>query len=122
MEKMSHMPSEQIITDMEKFLNIASDKTRLKIMFSLLDESKCCCGCNSCGGCSHLECMIEKSVNDIVKDVNCSQSLVSHQLKVLKDAGYVSSKREGNKIFYSLKDGHIRLLLSVTYEHVLEEE
>lgn len=122
MDKMSKMPSDKVISDMEKFLNIASDKTRLKIMFSLLDESKCTCSCSSCGACNHLECMIEKSVNNIVKDVNCAQSLVSHQLKVLKEAGYVTSNRVGNRIFYSLKDGHIRLLLSVTYEHVLEEE
>lgn len=111
------------LEEVEKMLEIASDKTRLKIMFSLLDEDacphkeeECHCGC-----CSFLSCMKEKSVSEIVNEVNESQSLVSHQLRKLKDSNFVSSRKEGKNVFYRLKDGHIKQLLSVAIDHVMEE-
>ena len=114
---------EAYLDKVEKLLEIASDKTRLKIMFTLLDEDacphkneECHCGCCSC-----LTCMKEKSVNEIVSEVHESQSLVSHQLRKLKEANYVSSRKEGKNVFYCLKDGHIKQLLSVAIEHVMED-
>ena len=111
------------LEDIKKMLEIASDKTRLKIMFSLLNEDacphkeeECHCGC-----CSSLFCMKEKSVSEIVLEVNESQSLVSHQLRKLKDSNFVSSRKEGKQVFYRLKDGHIKQLLSVAIDHVMEE-
>lgn len=106
----------------EKLLNIASDYTRLRIMSSLLDESRCCCNCAECGACIHLHCMIEKCVGDICADIKASQSLVSHQLKVLKDANLVRSRKVGNKVFYALKDGHIKQLLKIAIDHIMEED
>ena len=97
--------NEDIIYKMRDMLSIASDMTRLKIMFSLLDEEK-----------------NEKCVSEIVEDTKASQSLVSHQLKVLKDFDLVSTRRDGKKIYYSLKDDHVRQLISVAYEHATEEE
>lgn len=116
--------NEAHLNKIENMLFIASDKTRLKIMFSLLDESSCPhkdskldCGCCHC-----LSCMKEKSVNEIVIETNESQSLISHQLKKLKDNNFVSTRKEGRKVFYCLKDGHIKELLSVALEHILEGE
>lgn len=117
------LPSEDVISKMRDMLSIASDMTRLKIMLCLLDESKCECGCkhSNCGNCVDRPCMIEKCVSEIVEDVKASQSLISHQLKVLKDFDLVSTRREGQKIYYSLKDGHVKQLLSVALEHAMEE-
>lgn len=64
--------------------------------------------------------MIEKSVSEIVALVGCSQSLVSHQLKVLKDNDIVKTRKDGLRVYYSLKDGHIKELLDLTLEHVEE--
>lgn len=115
----------ETINKMESLLMTASDKTRLKIMFALLDDSLCHCGhCeheHNCSSCSSLDCMIEKCVNDIANEINASQSLVSHQLKVLKDADLVGTRKEGTRVYYSLKDKHVRMLLGVAYEHVMEE-
>ena len=111
------------IKKMESLLETASDATRLKIMFALLDDDECCCGYDhECGACQSLNCMIEKCVNDIAAEIGASQSLVSHQLKVLKDADLVRTRKEKTKVYYSLKDKHVRLLLGVAYEHVMEEE
>ena len=64
--------------------------------------------------------MIEKCVSEIVETTGCSQSLVSHQLKVLKDADIVKTRRDGLKIYYSLKDAHVKELLNVVKDHVEE--
>ena len=96
------MPNEEVLEEMEAMLNIASDYTRLKIMYSLLNGEKC--------------------VSEIVSEIDASQSLVSHQLKVLKDAKLVSFKKEGTKVIYYLDDYHVRDLLNVVFDHVTEEK
>ena len=114
------------IKKMESLLMVASDATRLKIMLTLLDDSLCHCGhCeheHNCSSCTTLDCMIEKCVNDIASEIGASQSLVSHQLKFLKDADLVGTRKEGTKVFYFLKDKHVRLLIGVAYDHVMEDE
>lgn len=115
--------NEEILTKMRDMLSITSDMTRLKIMLCLLDEDLCSCKehkHSNCGMCEHRSCMIEKCVSEIMVDVGASQSLISHQLKILKDFDLVSTRREGKKIYYSLKDGHIKQLISVVYEHAKE--
>ena len=52
--------------------------------------------------------------------MNLSQSAVSHQLKLLKDAKLVRFRREGKIIFYSLDDDHVRTILSMGMEHIEE--
>ena len=112
------------ISKMQSLLETASDTTRLKIMLALLDDDLCCHGSEGhhCDDCKCLSCMIEKCVNDIANEIGASQSLVSHQLKVLKDADLVRTRKEKTKVYYSLKDKHVRLLLGVAYDHVMEDE
>lgn len=98
---MPAIPNDSIIDEMESLLNIASDFTRLKIMYTISEG--------------------EKSVNEIVSEVGASQSLVSHQLKILRKANLVSTRREGTHVFYALADDHVIALLNVVYEHVTEE-
>ena len=102
---MPKLPENKIISLMEEMLKVTADATRLKIMFALLDEEQ-----------------PEKCVNEIYTTIGASQSLVSHQLKVLKDADLVRTRKESTKVYYSLKDKHVRMLLGVAYEHVMEED
>ncbi len=99
---MSSLPSEKILDAMEDLLNVASDSTRLKIMLSISDE--------------------EHNVSEIVTMVGASQSLVSHQLEVLKKHRLVTMRKEGRKAFYILSDHHINELIKVVYEHVSEKK
>jgi len=113
----------QTIKKMERVLAVCADVTRLKIMLSLLDDRECTCCCGElccCSKCKTLSCMIERCVSEIVEDTKCSQSLVSHQLKVLKDLDLVKSRKDGLRVYYSLKDGHIKELLNLLKEHVEE--
>ena len=99
---MSSLPSEKILDAMEDLLSVASDSTRLKIMLSIADE--------------------EHNVGEIVTLVGASQSLVSHQLEVLREHRLASVRREGRKSYYILSDHHINELIQVVYEHVSEKK
>lgn len=113
------IPNYEIIDKMESMLNIASDSTRIKILYALLDDG---CGSDCHEECESCEKRVEKTVSEIIDEVNASQSLISHQLKVLKDARLIVSRKQGKNVFYSLCDRHVKLLLEVVYEHIMEEE
>ena len=46
----------------------------------------------------------EKTVNDLLKLCNLSQSAISQHLKILRENNILSFKREGKNIFYKTKD------------------
>ncbi len=94
------MPSEQVLERMESLLKIAGDFTRLKILYAIMDG--------------------EKSVGEIQEEAGVSQSLASHQLKVLKEENLLSMRKDGTKVYYVLADDHVRELLKVVYDHVQE--
>lgn len=115
------MPSIEVLEEMKKVYHIMDDITRLRILHTLFDECGCDCG-HDCASCECLHCKRERSVSDIVSMTGLEQSLVSHQLKALKDSHLVSARKEGTKVFYSLSDGHVRALLKMVFEHVMEEK
>ncbi|MCQ2799952.1 MAG: metalloregulator ArsR/SmtB family transcription factor [Bacilli bacterium] len=108
------------LEEMKKIYHIMDDITRLRILHTLFDDCGCVCD-KDCANCECLHCKRERSVSDIVTMTNLEQSLVSHQLKVLKDSGLIAPRKEGTKVYYSLADGHVRALLKMGYEHVVEE-
>ena len=62
----------------------------------------------------------ERSVSELQVASNVSQSAISHQLRLLRDRGLVSAKREGQRVIYSLADEHVVQLLHVGLEHAAE--
>lgn len=44
------------------------------------------------------------SVTEIYENLNIEQATASHHLNILKNKGILDSKREGKKIYYSLKN------------------
>ena len=64
----------------------------------------------------------EFSVTDITQRLDMNQSAVSHQLRILRDARLVRSRRDGKQIFYALDDDHVRTILFMGLEHVREAE
>ena len=53
----------------------------------------------------------EMSVQSILNTVGTTQSNVSQHLCLLKDKGIVSSRKEANRVYYSIKDDTIKKLL-----------
>ena len=64
---------------------------RYKIIMFLFNGKKCVC-----------------ELND---NVEFSQANLSQHLKILKDAGLVTTERDGSKIFYSLRNDDVRILV-----------
>lgn len=94
------IPPDEIAYDLAELYKVFSDTTRIRILYAL-----------SC---------TELCVYDISMVVGMSQSAISHQLRVLKQAKLVKYRREGKTVFYSLADKHIHTILSQGLEHVQE--
>lgn len=63
-------------------LKVLADETRLAVVEQLLDGSK--------------------HVSEINQSLDVEQTLLSHHLRVLRDAGIVTCEREGKHMLYSL--------------------
>ena len=48
-----------------------------------------------------------RNVSDLAEDVGLSQPAVSRHLKVLRDSGLVSGRREGHSVIYRLRDERV---------------
>ena len=97
MDKKRCCTSPQSANDLNKtveFLKIIAEKNRLKIICLLRKKIHCVC--------------------EIWEQLKLPQNLVSHHLKVLKDFGLISSKKEGLNVHYSINkenlDKHTSLL------------
>lgn len=88
------------LNDLSEFFKVMGDRTRLQILFALEQSELCVC--------------------DIASLLNLTKSAVSHQLKFLRTAKLVKSRREGKNIYYSLDDSHIQSLLDIGLEHIQE--
>lgn len=100
-EKLSKvMPDEDVLYEAAELLKVFGDSTRIRIIFVLCQNEMCVC--------------------DIAKLLGMTQSAISHQLRVLKEARLVTSRREGKTIFYSLCDDHVKTIFYHAMEHVME--
>lgn len=59
----------------------------------------------------HLSQTDEKSVSDLMLELDCEQSLLSHHLTDLRAKGILNSRRDGRKILYSINNEQIVPLL-----------
>ena len=94
------MPDEDELYDLAELFKVFGDSTRIRILFVLFGSEVCVC--------------------DLAETLNMTQSAVSHQLKILKQAKLVSSRREGKSVFYSLADEHVRTIIDQGREHIEE--
>ena len=60
----------------------------------------------------------ELCVQDIADGLAMTQSAISHQLRILKQAALVKCRREGKSMFYSLADCHVETILQQGLEHI----
>ncbi len=87
------------ILEIEKFSRILKDigePNRLKILCLLKNDPRCVC--------------------DIWQLLGLPQNLVSHHLRILKDLGLVSSKKEGLKNFYKLNKKVVKRYIKFLYK------
>lgn len=96
----TEQPSENLVNDLAEVFKVFGDSTRIKILWTLFDKEIC--------------------VFDIAEAVGMSQSAVSHQLRVLKQARLVKSRRDGKNTFYSLDDEHVKRIIEQVMIHITE--
>ena len=88
------------LADLADLFKVFGDATRISIMFALLKQ--------------------ELSVGDIAERLEMNASAISHQLRVLKQAKLIKSRREGKNIIYSLADEHVVTIIKQGVDHILE--
>ena len=64
----------------------------------------------------------KQNVTNITKHVGMSQSAVSHQLRLLKDANILKSEKIGKTVYYDINDEHVDQILSNGLIHMMHEE
>lgn len=60
----------------------------------------------------------EQNVSEIIKKLNLDQTAVSHDLKRLKDCGFVNVKTNGKYRYYSLNTVTIKPLMGIIDKHM----
>ena len=94
------MPKEETLFDIAELFKVFGDSTRMKIICCLFQNQMCVC--------------------DIAQIINSTQSAVSHQLRVLKQAKLVKYRKEGKEVYYSLSDKHVEIIFNMALEHIKE--
>ena len=94
------MLSDELLFDVAEVFKIFGDSTRIKIIYALKLSELC--------------------VSDLAFITNSSDSAISHQLRILKQAKLVKARTEGKIVYYSLKDEHVIKLFEIGREHVEE--
>ena len=99
-EARSKMPSEDVLYDVAELFKVFGDSTRTNILMALFESDMCVC--------------------DLCSLLQMTKSAISHQLKALKNARLVKSRRDGKTVFYSLADDHVKTIIDQGLEHILE--
>jgi ArsR family transcriptional regulator, lead/cadmium/zinc/bismuth-responsive transcriptional repressor len=95
-----NMPDTVALYELADLFKLFGDSTRISILWALSESEMCVC--------------------DICALLKMKQPAVSHQLKNLKQSRVVKARRDGKIVYYSLDDEHIRRLLNLGMEHIVE--
>ena len=94
------MPKGETFETVSEVLKLMSDSTRIQVFWLL-------CHCEEC-------------VINISALVGMSSPAVSHHLRLLKDNGLITSRREGKEVYYTAVDSKEAQLLHVFIEQIME--
>jgi ArsR family transcriptional regulator, lead/cadmium/zinc/bismuth-responsive transcriptional repressor len=92
------LPIDEDIFGLADFFKTFGDSTRIKIICALMETELCVC--------------------DLANVINTSQSAVSHQLRVLRQARLVKYRKDGKTVYYSLDDDHIHSVIKQGLDHI----
>lgn len=95
------MESKDIYIELASLFKLFGDGTRVQILHALEQNEMCVC--------------------DIAALLGLTKSAVSHQLKALKLANLVKFRRDGQVVYYSLADSHVKTIIDIGFEHITED-
>ncbi|MDA3967113.1 MULTISPECIES: ArsR/SmtB family transcription factor [Helicobacter] len=96
----NNLPKEELLYELAELFKIFGDSSRIRIL-SLLSKEKLC-------------------VSEISKILNLSNSAISHQLRILRQARLVRYQKHGKEVYYELDDDHIEKIFEQGLEHIQE--
>lgn len=94
------MPNTTLLYELSDFFKLMGDSTRIQLLWALEENEMC--------------------VGELASLLNMTKSAVSHQLKILRSAKLVRADKKGKNVFYSLNDHHVKTVLEMALEHILE--
>lgn len=92
------MLKEEVFYELADLFKLFSDSTRIKILWALSLGELCVC--------------------DIAASLAMSQSAISHQLRLLKQAKLVKYRKVGKIVYYALDDDHVHDIFEQGLAHV----
>lgn len=98
-EVVRSMPASEDIEQLSVIFGLLSDPNRLRLLTSILEAGELC-------------------VCDLAAVTTMSESAVSHALRLMRAHRVVKVRRSGRMSYYSLSDGHVRMLLDLGLEHL----
>lgn len=84
--------------DLATLFKMFGDGTRVKILHALELHELCVC--------------------DLAALLGMTKSAISHQLKALRLSNLVKSRRDGQVVYYSLADDHVKYILDIGFDHI----
>lgn len=97
----NQLPDDETTSNLAEMFKVFGDNTRIRILWTLFEKELC--------------------VYDIAETLGMSQSAISHQLKTLKQARLIKSRRDGKNAFYSIDDDHVKRIIEQMMIHVEEQ-
>lgn len=88
------------VEGLTEFFRVLGDPTRVRILDVLSQAERC--------------------VGELAAELKMTESAISHQLRLLRNARIVRSRRDGRQIFYALDDRHVLTLFRQGLRHVQE--
>lgn len=83
---------------MAVLFKLCGDGTRTQLLHALLFRELCVC--------------------DLAELLGVTKSAVSHQLKALRLANLIKFRRDGQNVYYSLADDHVRAIIHTGFDHI----
>lgn len=88
------------ISGLSELFKVFGDSTRIRLLWALTDRELCVC--------------------DLAALLGMTQSAISHQLRILKQARLVRNRRDGKIVYYAQNDEHIGRIFDQALTHVHE--
>ena len=94
--------AKETVDNLAETFRVLGDPTRLKIIHLLSKQGLCVCA--------------------LASILQVTDSVISHQLRTLRNLRLVKFRKDGQMTYYSLDDDHIKNLFSEGLAHVRERE
>jgi len=89
----------ETLYDLSELFKVFGDTTRIRILTALRGGPLC--------------------VYHLAERLEMGQSAISHQLRLLRNAGLARAKRSGKTVSYTLDDAHVAQILDMGLAHIL---